>query len=393
MDLNFLEEYEKKEIGAFEKQKNVSERIGRLKSPIFHITGPCSSIWSQIAFSGTVIFPLHPLPQFFFEKGWNLSINEFPDLIQFVKETKKIQFVLTALPTKYEECDYLEPILKELAPPVYTQIGGDDEKLQNLTLKCNAEIKSLIPISSEWTFLSLSNGGQHIIEDYIHSYTLLRYLGFNDIADTFIDNFLADPKYSKNYIITAYDLLVDPIIDPFKANPSFCMEKIQNASKMGITDQLSLKNPTLPEVGSYLIKKCTHYPESLNACKNLIDRYEENDLYRVNAALNNAIGDRNDQSIIRRKNEIGEILDNVWDDKTIKNNSTLFNYGINITCGTIGYCLGGGIPGLLASIGMRVIDSKKSNYIDNFAELISKRIASPYLATIYDFKKKYRKDA
>ena len=89
MDYNFLEEYERKEFEAFKRNGNVSERLGSLKSPIFHITGPCTSIWSQIAFSGTVIFPLHPLPQNTFEMGWHISINEFPDLIQFIKDSCK----------------------------------------------------------------------------------------------------------------------------------------------------------------------------------------------------------------------------------------------------------------------------------------------------------------
>jgi len=135
MDSDFLEEYQRQEFEAFERNRNVSERLDNLKPPIFHITGPCSSIWSQIAFSGTVIFPLHPLPQYTFETGWHISIKEFPDLIQFVKETKKIQFVLTAPPTSYKEFDYLEPILKELKPPLYTQIGQEDQKLQDLTLR------------------------------------------------------------------------------------------------------------------------------------------------------------------------------------------------------------------------------------------------------------------
>jgi hypothetical protein len=387
MDSNFLEEYERCEFEAFTRYGNVSKRIGDLASPIFHITGPCSSIWSQIAFSGTVIFPLHPLPQSVFEKGWKISIDEFPSLIQFVKETKKIQFVLTAPPTQYEEFDYLEPILRELTPPLYTQIGGDDKRLQTINLQCTDEINSLIPLSPEWKVLSLSVGGQHVIQDYIKSYAFFRYMGFNDIADTFIDNFLANPKFSTEYLTIAYDLLADPLVDPFKANPSYCIEKIRNAIEMGITIP---KNPSFPEIGSFLIKKCTHYPDSLEACKILIDRYEENDLYRVYNALNRAIVDRNDTSIIERKDAIDEILDNVWTDTTVKENATTIRYGIDITCGTVGYCLGGTSLGLLASVGLHVVDS--GNYIDQFSELISRRIASPYMATIYDFKKEYRKE-
>jgi len=389
MDSGFLEEYERREFEAFERNENVSERIDELKPPIFNITGPCSSIWSQIAFSGTVIFPLHPLRQETFESGWHISTTEFPDLIQFVKETKKIQFVLTAPPTAYKEFDYLEPILTELKPPMYTQIGRENQELRDLASKCNSEINYLISLSPSWKFRAQFISTQrHIINDYINCYTMLRYLGFKEIADTFVDNFLADPKFSEIYIATAFDLLVHPLIDPFKANLSFCIDKIQKAKEMGINTHLSSKDASFPEVGSYLMTKCTPYPESLHACRNLIDDYQENDLFEVYAALNNAIIDKNDTSILQRTDEIKVILDNVWNDTTIKSNATAYYYGINITCGVIGYCLKDA-PGLLVSLGLKVLDCSKSKYLDQFSELISKRTASPYMATIYDFKKEY----
>lgn len=385
MDLDFLVDYERREYEAFQRCKDVSQRVEDLTSPIFHITGPCSSVWSQVAFSGTVIFPLHPLSQNVFEKGWKISVDEFPSLIQFVKDTKKIQFILTAPPTQYEKLDYLEPILRQLEPPLYTQIGGDNKELQKINSRCSDEINSLIPLSPEWSFLSRTNGGPYIIQDFIKSYAFLRYLGFKDIADKFLEIFLANPMFSRDYLTNAYDLLADPIIDPFKANQSYCIEKIRNSVEMGIAIP---KNPAFPEIGSFLIKKCTHYPESLEACKQLIDHYEENDLYEVYSALNDAVIDRNDSSIIQKKNAMNEILDNIWKDTTIGRNATAIRYGIDITCGTVGYCLGDPVKGLLASLGLRVVDG--GNYIDQFSELISRRIATPYMATIHDFKKDYR---
>jgi len=384
MDLDFLKEYEKREFDAFQIEGNVSKRIGELKSPIVHITGPCSSIWSQISFSGTVIFPLHPLPKECFERGWRISVDSFPSLIEFVEETKKIQFVLTAPPTAYEEYDYLEPLLTRLSPPLYTQIGGDNEELNRMKSKCNDEIKFLMRFSSHWQFLSMTYGGKHIIEDYINSYALIRHLGFNDIADIFIDNFLAEPQFATDYLTTAYDLLVDPIIDPFNAAPSYCIEKIRKASEMKISTPYV---GAFPEIGSMLMRKCTHYPESLTACKFLIDRYEENDLYSVSDALTTAVSNRNQTKIINITESIDEILDNIWTDKTIIRYETLMKHEIDITLGIVGFCLAGP-TGLLASLGVRLAD--RDNYIDKFSELIARNAASPYLATIHDFKRKYR---
>jgi len=387
MDSDFLKEYESREIEALKRGKGIDIRIGHVKSPISYlIPDRPELIWSQVAFSGTVIFPLHPYPENIFGKDELNSSEEISHLIQFVKETKKIQFVLTALPTKYESLEYLEPILEEFLPPSYTRYEGD-KKFHEVYRKCEAEITHLIKFSPEWKTELSSIAGKALMTSNIRSYAVLRHLGFNDIGDIFIDHFLTEPEFCKDYITTAYNLLCHPIIDPLKANPSFSHDTIQKAMNLDLTSYFSSKSSVFPEVGSYLLKKCTHYPESLDACKQLIAVYEQNDLYDVYSALNNAVIDRNESIIFEKKNEMNEILDNVWEDNTIEKSATAIRTGVDITCGTIGYCLGGPTEGLLASLGLRVID--RGNYIGQFSELISRKLAYPYMSTIYDFKKKY----
>jgi hypothetical protein len=127
MDPNFLEEYEKKEFEIIKRTLNTSNRLGKLQSPIFNAEMD-STIWSQIALSGTTICPLDPVSQSHFEKMWNISSNNIPDFIQFIKDTKKVQLVLRAPPTHYEKCDYLEPIFQELSPPFFSVNVEDKEK-------------------------------------------------------------------------------------------------------------------------------------------------------------------------------------------------------------------------------------------------------------------------
>src|SRR5208337_1253580 len=170
------------------------------------------------------------------------------------------------------------------------------------------------------------------------------------------------------------NLLCHPIIDPLKANPSFSSYTIDNAKSLGLNAHFSTKRSAFPEVGSYLMKKCTHYPESLNACKMLIDRYEENDLYSTFSALNDGVVDRNDTCINQKKNDLQMILDNLWNDSTIRQNATGYYYGINIACGMIGYCLLG-TPGFLGTLGLSAVDSTNSMYLDQFSELISIKLA------------------
>jgi len=101
LDSAYLEEYENREVDALKLNIPISERIEKLQTPIFNLVEDSHSFWSQIAFSGTTIFPLHPIPSIQFEQAWNISVDEIPNLIKFVRDTGKIQFVLTAHPNFY----------------------------------------------------------------------------------------------------------------------------------------------------------------------------------------------------------------------------------------------------------------------------------------------------
>ncbi|MFA4823885.1 MAG: hypothetical protein WC593_01870 [Methanoregula sp.] len=389
IDLNYLEEYEIREIEAVQRNIPFSKRVDISRSPTCYIVDESSSFWSQVAFAGTVIFRLYPIPPDIFEKNWNISIDTLNDFLRFVKETKKIQFVLTTHPTHYAEFDYLEPILREFSPPVYTvNLDRMDEKIYETESTCLDEFNLLVSLSPEWQSWTSSVTGRNHLRTQRLQYTYLRYLGFDEFADTFIENFLIEPDFANAYISLVSKLILYPINDPLKSTLSISIDTLQDASQMGINTAGTTKRSSFPEIGSYLMKKCTYYPESLEACKNVISRYEENDLYKINSALNEAIVDKNDTLVRQKNDELSEIMDNIWADSTIKRNATLCNYGIDVTSGMIGYGLGG-MPGLLGSMGLGILDKTKSKYLDQFSELIAKKTASPYMATIYDFKKKY----
>ena len=388
MDSNYLDEYEQREVEALQRNIPISKRIDRLKTPIFNLVEDSHAFWSQIPFSGTIIFPLHPIPSDFFETVWNISVNDFPDLIKFVRDTKKIQFVLTQRPRSYKEFDYLEPILKEFSPPMYSSnLNIYDKKLEDLLSSSREEYLPLIQKSPEWQKQSLSVTGQHTLATHLKSYALLRYYGFNEIADIFILNFVPRPVFAHTYMAIVEHVILHPIADPIHANLSLSIETIQKAQKMGILSHTTLKRPCVPEIGSFLMKKCTHYPESLEACKSLIERYEDNDLYKVHSALNEAVIDRNDPYILQKRDEMNSILDNVWEDKTIKQNAMMYRGGIDITCGIVGHILDQG-TGLFGMIIPELINVASSQSLETFSELIAKKVANPYMATIYDFKKK-----
>lgn len=70
-------------------------------------------IWAQIPLYGSsfVIVPPLPKDQFLFQFGFE-DIKQFYDLVDFHKETGRIQFILNSSPKRYAECDFLESFLR-----------------------------------------------------------------------------------------------------------------------------------------------------------------------------------------------------------------------------------------------------------------------------------------
>jgi hypothetical protein len=392
LDDSFLEEYEIREVDALKRNIPISERIEKLHTPIFNLVEDSHAFWSQIAFSGTTIFPLHPIPSEHFEKSWNISADNIPDLIKFVRDTRKIQFVLTAHPKFYKEFDYLEPILRKFSPPMYSSnVNIFDKKLIELWDIYKEELDLLISSSPEWRKQIATISGRHLLETHLKSYVLLRYYGFDDIADTFIENFVTYPNFAHTYLAVVEHMILYPIGDPLNANLSLSIDTIQKANQMGLSSTIMGRKNIFPEVGSYLMKKCTHYTDSMDACKNLMSLYEDNELYKIHSSLNDAVIERDNSRIINTKCEMGEVLDTVWKDKRIKNRSTACRLGIDATFGIVGYAVGD-VTGLLGTIIPELVNSTESHYLDHYSDLIAKGTVKPYLATIYDFKKRYRMD-
>lgn len=390
MDIKFLEEYEKQEIEINREYKTITDRLGELKEPIYNLFCPTTSLWSQIVFSGTIIFPIRPVPKEVFESNLNMPIKKIPELIDFAKETHKIQFLLCDYPTQYLGYDYLEPFFKDSTPVYSLQKDLQSDELDDLYMKSLDELDMLFHLSPFWEQLFTKPGGDHIFLDYVRQYTMARHLGFNEISEVFIDNILVDPNFATQYLETTYDLFIHPTIDPFNANVSIPLDIIQKATQMGLDVQAQPREQYFPEVGSFLLKKIVYYPESLEACKQVMGRYKDNDLYNVYSALNTAIYDRNYDSALKYKENLELILDNTWKEtQTIQSNSQTYKCGIQIACGIAGAFLSQSC-GLLENLGLIVPTVLGSQVLDPLTESISKKVVSPYLVTIYDFQKKYR---
>lgn len=391
MEYNDLKNYEEQEISLGEKYDFTIDRFPTLQKPISYIISSNNpNFWSQIPFSGTNIFQLYPESSEHFIDRYKIRIDEIPNLIQFVRETKKIQFAITTFPTNYYQFEYLHPILEEFYPPMLTipKLFWDDDyyELQNQSIK---EIQEAIKNNPLLKILSTSQGKLDF-EEIVNEYSFLKYYGLTEISDNFL-LFFSTPSltiFSLDYLDTAYNMFIQPIIDPFKANPSFNIDTILKGKIIGINVAKYAPHPIFPEIGSFLTKKIIHYPDSAFACKKIISMYEDNDLYSVYSSLNDSVINYQTDKIIQNNSELNEVLDNIWSDANkIHSYTEIYQSGITITIGVIGLCVFG-YPGLLTSLGIEGLDLIKSKYLNKFSELIAKKTSTPNLATIYDFQKK-----
>ena len=92
-------------------------RFNKYQRPMAYSV-PLRPPWVQIPFYGTTFLPIVPvLSKEEFEFSHGFSSDNIDRMIDFSKETGKIQFVLAMDARLYEKMDYIEPILCELKPP------------------------------------------------------------------------------------------------------------------------------------------------------------------------------------------------------------------------------------------------------------------------------------
>jgi hypothetical protein len=141
------------------------------------------------------------------------------------------------------------------------------------------------------------------------------------------------------------------------------------------------------------MRKLTYAPVGLDACKELMYHYNRYDLRKVQEAVNQAIVANNPDALRKNLEELSEILDNVWEDKTLPNRIKGLRIGVPLSMAVIGSIASGpigAIGGLLAGLGYNVVDKLIDLGTDGLSEKIAKLSAKSYQANIFDFKKKYK---
>jgi hypothetical protein len=131
LNKEYLTDYGERErncFGAFLKDLNdgrIDElsqypplgRFPKAEAPLACVHPLLSNIYSIIPFYGTTIIYVMPSSKSMFQSQNGFSPDDINKLVDFAKETGKMQFILAAEPEFYEGLDFLDPLFTELRVP------------------------------------------------------------------------------------------------------------------------------------------------------------------------------------------------------------------------------------------------------------------------------------
>ena len=413
MDKEYLEDYGQKEREGFKKLEKMiqegkfdfnrnrfppDERFMKLQEPIAvtvgYDTDNWSSIWTQIPFSGSLILLIPPMAQQRFE-GVFFKVSKIPRVIDFIKETGRLQIALNNDPLEYVGLDYMNPFFEELRPPYYHSAPGSifatEEELQR-----NLDIFHTL---ASVKFLDYLRTVALSIDPLFYKGTLIQFevtyaflkAGRYGVAEEIENLLIDDPNAAFILLCLSRDCIIDPIVDLRSNLRNYSLEFFKMAQILPPFHRPQARFPC--EIGRFLMKKLTYAPTEMRACNELIDHYDAYDLQKIHESLNNAIATNNPDIVNKNVEELSRILDNVWNDKTIPRKIKGLQIGIPLSMAAIGSVVAGPIGtagGFLAGLGYSVADT----FIDLGTERLSERLAKlktkSYQANVYDFKKKYK---
>jgi hypothetical protein len=415
MDKQYLENYlakedeeynrfviKKVEAGTFDFDNDrypLDNRFVKLKKPVTDITLiDCfaEDRWNQVPFNGSTIFTIDACSPEIFEKYY-FKISEIPRIIDFIKDTGKVQIVLRQSPILYEGLDYLDPIFKELEPPYlrglnFTSFGTEKE--------LSSVIDAFFMLSKIKFEDNLCGNTAHFsreallcrYRDYAYEYAVLK-LRYPNIAEEIENALIDEPEKVLPMLNASSNFLLDPIKNIRYDSLTHSFEEIK-LGKGALGKAMEPKDLRFPcEIGKFLLTKLTYSPKGLRACNELIDHYYSYDLQKVLASLNEAIVNNKPQIMEESVTSVSEILDNVWKDKTIMSNIKGLKVGIPLSIAVIGEIVSGpigGLTGLLSGLGFTVGSGILTANIDGLTEKLVKKFSKSYQANIYDFKNTYK---
>jgi hypothetical protein len=371
-------------------------RFVKLKEPIAY-TVSLNKIWGCIPLYGSTminLYPFHDRKEFdeSSQRAVGFTSYHLDKMIDLVKDTGRIQFILDGPPTYFKNLEFLEPLLNELKPP--TVFNTFQSFIGDKTFrKYQIEFDTLANLGFTRFIDNVSpmKNKRMILPRLFYSYAGLKTMGYEELVDEMETLMTINPYEALKYLIVFGDLLVFPRYNLLKGISIFNRNDFIRAHELGRLHGINLSENISYEIGRFLLNKIVLYPETFEGCMKVIQEYDNYELYKVLGALDEGIKRKEIDIIESKKVDISEILDNVWKDANkIKMGTDVISFGASLNIGLIGELASGfsGI-GVMAGLGFQAIDrfwGVKSEYI---SEIIAKFVRPNYLVTVYDFKKKH----
>lgn len=355
-----------------------------------------NNLWAQIPFCGSLILPLPAVSQRDYEKEL-FRVSEIPELIDFIKETGRLQIALSANPLSYVGLDFLDPFFNELRPPYLAgapyHIFGTQKEVKQIIASFHTlgKIKFIEFFDKLCANRVSSEAFLDALDKLSTAYSFLKLRHYEVVED--IENCMIDNPEKTLELLTIYrKFITDRARDLRSDLTNFSLEDSKEIDIIPSTHELGeIRFPL--EIGKFLLKKLTYAPQDIRACYNIVDHYDSYDLQIVLKSLNDGILTTNPDLLKTSVNDLNEILNNVWDDKTIPRLIRGLEVGITLSIAAIGYIVAGpigAIGGFLAELGFEVASELIDVGKKDFSEKVVKLRMRNYQSNVYDFKKKYK---
>ena len=341
--------------------------------------------------------------------GCGFDVNDIPNLIDLAKETGRVRFGLADPPQYFENMDHFEPIFRELEPPEllympHEALAIDPKRYYDF---CE-EFEALASVNfyNSWNEHFENNAVPHnvywsIMQHRKDTFVCMKILGIEEVDN--ISNLMIDQPVHADYLLAAYEYLIEPIFDPLKASKNISLSEILHydlnslASKIPSSSHQSQDVHSFPvEIGRYIMKKIILNPSTYYGCIDVIQHYEQNELYKVFEALDKAIKTKKQDQVVNHISELNEVMNNFWKDAgKVKLVREGIKDGISVVIGGMGgfaSSLIGIEPtmvGLLASFGFNAVDRVLSKFEMPIGDKLARLLNNQYLINVYDFKERH----
>jgi len=413
LDLSQLEDYEAREKAASERHiKALADgkttnypvnRFRKLNYPIARRANHCS-LWAQVPLYGSLVVPIYPVRRENFQEIHGFDLKEFPELIDFWKDTGHIQFVLGTTHLQYRELDYLDILLEERPPTMFGEFPHDNIEPKVLE-RWEAEFRT----ASQAVFFSdfmetYDDQGFSIdvaysrLRDMELAYIWLRANGRDEVAQEIIESMAADPLKASAILYFYRAFIVVPAIQPIPMMTNISYDDLRTFRTVG-GKVIPAKNVLFPaEIGALLLRKLIPVPDGFESCKALTERFAHADLQSLVQTLSSSIS-TSDADLARSSvRDVGEALDKIWiASGKVENKIRGVSYGIHYSLSATGFVAGqlmttgltGTSMGLLAGLGFHVLDTSLGGLSRGIASKVVKSRQQSSTLAVFDFREKH----